>query len=117
MGIQIEKINLKTYKQTKRYRVLDSTCNPSPRTEEMIGCIFERRNKNDNKNIICLYNKDKSVTRYFYKSDLQEVTGVIKDGYEIGIGDTVKLDDKEWIVYDYLYFDGEWDVSVCDKDK
>ena len=114
-------MNLETYKQTKRYRVLDSTHSPTEKTREMIGDIFEGMPERFKvKNIILNMEKDinkEPICRLFNKSDLQELTNVIKDGYKIGIGDTVERNGIERIVYDYLYFDGEWNVSVYNKDK
>ena len=110
-------MKLETYKQTKRYRVLDSTYYQSEETREMIGGVFERYAKYEDDNSISLYTKDKTDFFCFNKSDLKELTNVIKDGYEIGIGDTVKWNGIERIVYDYAFYDGEWDVFAYNKDK
>ena len=109
---------MNNYKQTKRYRVLESTYNPCEKTRAMIGGIFEEKTSFSDDKTIALWNKDKSDYGYFNPSDVQELTNVIVDGYEIGIGDVViDMRAERYEVYDYLFYDNKWRVYAWRKDK
>lgn len=102
-------ITRKTY-----WRVLKNTRNLKQKEiNKMIKGIFKQQAFYDNEQIVSLQkNKDKSNSWIFNLSDLQQVYGqevngeiewLEKDGYAIGVGDTVVIEGIEYIVFDFLY--------------
>lgn len=115
-------ITRKTY-----WRILRNTRRPDNKEmNEMVGGIFEQYSFHDYHKTVSLYNKDKSNYWTFNLSDLQQVYGqevngkvkyFEKDGYAIGVGDTVVVDSDEYIVFEFDIYGGEVMIRAFNKEK
>lgn len=111
------------YRDKEYVRILDSTHSESYEAKEMIGGVYEVRNRDYNENMLVVWNKDKSDFWHFNKSDTQICyPDFVIDGHVLGNGDVVKNDnDKLLTVFDiawasdglnikFYYKNGESDV-------
>jgi len=97
----------------KKYvRVIDSTYNPNKETKEMVGGEFEVRVEWYSDKTVAVWNKDKSDSWGFNRSDVQFLTPVEYKGKRVAIGDEV-LYCEEWCkVYGYFWYDGYWKLNT-----
>lgn len=93
-----------TYKQ--RVRVIDSTLGPTSVTRSMVGKEYELQISDHDTE------EYKVNDHWFNKSDLQFLTPVEFKGKAIAIGDEVKWGGSWYMVYDYYWFDGKWNLLV-----
>jgi hypothetical protein len=96
-------------------RVLDSTDYPSEVKKQMIGGTFEVRSIFYYENSISIWNKDKSNWYDFNLSDIQYLTPVFFEGYQIGIGDRIaRHNGEELEVFGYSWCGGEWGLDCAE---
>ncbi len=79
------------YRDKEYVRILDSTHSESYEAKEMIGGVYEVRNRDYNENMLVVWNKDKSDFWHFNKSDTQICyPDFVIDGHVLGNGDVVE---------------------------
>ena len=105
-----------TYEQYKELpkmvRVIDSTRGDGKGKKVMIGDVCEVKVEYYYDKTTVVYTKDKSDSYVFNNSDIQELTPLIYEGYQIAIGDDVKWQDDWYKVQEYIYHDEEVKLNV-----
>jgi hypothetical protein len=103
--------------QPKFVRIVDSTFSSLKGAREMIGGEFEVRSEYHEDNILNIWNKDKSDSWMFNRSDVVFLTPVKFNGKRIGIGDEVKWCGSWNKVYGYHWYDGNWCLETVEDDN
>ncbi len=97
------------YRDKEFVRILDSTHSKSDEAKEMIGGVYEVRNRDYDENVLVVWNKYKSDFWHFNKSETQIVyPDFVIDGHVLGNGDVVKDEfDNLFTVFDIIWdYDG-----------
>jgi hypothetical protein len=104
--------------QPKMVRVISNTANPEiSGMNDMIGGVFEVNTDYYCDKTKYVYSKDKSDYWNFKNSELQELTPIIHNGYQIGIGDKVNDGDLWGTVHGYYWCDGRYRVLVVEDNN